>query len=119
MSVSAKSKDNAVHVTKSVSGDGKTLTLEAYATNTMTTVTTYEPLDIVLVLDVSGSMRYCINCNATYDYYPDFLGGDGEWKWGNGSPYCSGKDPYVYVQKGKAKDLGQSNSPLYTYESSW
>ena len=56
MSVSANSEDNAVHVTKSVSEDGKTLTLEAYATNTMTTVTTYEPLDIVLVLDVSGSM---------------------------------------------------------------
>ena len=56
MSVSANSEDKAVHVTKSVSEDGKTLTLEAYATNTMTTVTTYEPLDIVLVLDVSGSM---------------------------------------------------------------
>ena len=55
--VSANSEDNAVHVTKSVSEDGKTLTLEAYATNTMTTVTTYEPLDIVLVLDVSGSMK--------------------------------------------------------------
>lgn len=54
--VSANSEDNAVHVTKSVSEDGKTLTLEAYATNTMTTVTTFAPLDIVLVLDVSGSM---------------------------------------------------------------
>ena len=54
--VSANSGDNAVHVTKSVSEDGKTLTLEAYATNTMTTVTTFAPLDIVLVLDVSGSM---------------------------------------------------------------
>lgn len=43
-----------VYVKKSVNGN--TLTLEAYATNSVSTHTSYEPLDIVLVLDVSGSM---------------------------------------------------------------
>ena len=52
--VSAESDDKAVHVIKSV--DGNTLTLEAYATNTISKQTSYEPLDIVLVLDVSSSM---------------------------------------------------------------
>ena len=63
--VSANSEDNAVHVTKSVSEDGKTLTLEAYATNSISTHTSYKPLDIVLVLDVSGSMDKTI---ASYTY---------------------------------------------------
>ena len=54
--VGTVSTDGAIHVNKSVSADGKTLTLEAYATNSVSTHTSYEPLDIVLVLDVSGSM---------------------------------------------------------------
>ena len=57
LSVSNATADDSVHIVKSVNEDGTALTLEAYATNTMTTVTTYEPLDIVLVLDVSGSMN--------------------------------------------------------------
>ena len=59
--VSAESDDKAVHVIKSVDGD--TLTLEAYATNTISKQTSYEPLDIVLVLDVSGSMAETITSN--------------------------------------------------------
>lgn len=58
--VGAVSADGAVHVNKSVvtnAETGKTsLELEAFATNTVSTETTYDPLDIVLVLDVSGSM---------------------------------------------------------------
>lgn len=53
------SKDG-VTVNKYVSqgGDGQyNLTLEAYASNQLTTTTTTTPLDIVLVLDVSGSMK--------------------------------------------------------------
>ena len=62
---------NNVTVNKSVSGsqeDGYTLTLEAYASNKITTVpgeTT--PLDIVLVLDTSGSMAESF--------------GDGQWEY--------------------------------------
>lgn len=50
---------NGVTVNKYVSGDaenGYSLTLEAYASDQLTTTTTTTPLDIVLVLDVSGSM---------------------------------------------------------------
>ena len=60
------------------------LTLEAYATGSTTTTTSTEPVDIVLVLDVSGSMEdsivsytytpvYEINKNGTY-YYQDANG---------------------------------------------
>lgn len=58
------------------------LTLEAYATGSTTTTTTTDPVDIVLVLDVSGSMKdnisdkndyyetYSIDTDGTY-YYKD------------------------------------------------
>jgi len=60
------------------------LTLEAYATGSTTTTTSTAPVDIVLVLDVSGSMDknivsytytpvYEINSNGTY-YYQDANG---------------------------------------------
>ena len=62
--VSAASTDGSVHVNKSISEDEKTLTLEAFATNTVSTETTYDPLDIVLVLDVSGSMNDSIDSFA-------------------------------------------------------
>lgn len=109
--VGTVSTDGAIHVNKSVSADGKTLKLEAFATNTVSTETTYDPLDIVLVLDVSGSMRDCINCNATYDYYSSIFGG--EWKWSNKDKHCLNQPEYVYERQGFAKDLGKNASPLY------
>lgn len=50
------------------------LTLEAYATGSTTTTTTKDPVDIVLVLDVSGSMAdymetYSISPDGIYYYY--------------------------------------------------
>ena len=53
--------NNGVHVAKSLSGTGTDedpykLTIEAFASNQTTTTTTTKPLDIVLVLDTSGSM---------------------------------------------------------------
>lgn len=52
------------------------LTLEAYATGSTTTTTSTKPVDIVLVLDVSGSMddcmeTYSISTNGTYYYYDE------------------------------------------------
>lgn len=55
------------------------LTLEAYATGSTTTTTTKKPVDIVLVLDVSGSMdenmeyreTYSISPGGTYYYYDE------------------------------------------------
>lgn len=65
------SKDG-VTVNKYVSqgGDGQyNLTLEAYASNQLTTTTTTTPLDIVLVLDVSGSMDEVLT-DAETEYQP-------------------------------------------------
>lgn len=52
------------------------LTLEAFATGSTTTTTSTKPMDIVLVLDVSGSMddymeTYSISPNGTYYYYDE------------------------------------------------
>lgn len=69
------------------------LTLEAYATGSTTTTTSTKPMDIVLVLDVSGSMddymeTYSISPDGTYYYYDegDFLGFGAGYKR---AYYCS------------------------------
>lgn len=70
------------------------LTLEAYATGSTTTTTSTEPVDIILVLDVSGSMDkdivsytytpvYKINKNDTY-FYQD---ANGQYQQAH---YCKG-----------------------------
>lgn len=56
------------------------LTLEAYATGSTTTTTSTAPVDIVLVLDVSGSMddymeTYSISTDGIYYYYADYFSG--------------------------------------------
>ena len=63
--VSEQSRDGSVHVNKSISKDGTTLTLEAYLTNKVIQTVSTKPLDIVLVLDQSGSMAYDFNGNYT------------------------------------------------------
>ena len=73
-SVSSDTDDptNPVHIKKSVQTDDDgtgTLTLEAYVTDPMEIVTEDVPLDIVLVLDQSGSMGDCINAGCTAEYY--------------------------------------------------
>lgn len=56
------------------------LTLEAYATGSTTTTTSTAPVDIVLVLDVSGSMddymeTYSISTDGIYYYYARYFSG--------------------------------------------
>lgn len=66
---SVTNTENGVTVTKSVSQkeNGQyDLTLEAYASDQLTTTTTTTPLDIVLVLDVSGSMDYGFSGGVNY-----------------------------------------------------
>ena len=64
--------DNPVHVIKTFTpgenGKYGSLTLEAYVTNPLQVVTETVPMDIVLVLDQSGSMGHCINCGAEFYY---------------------------------------------------
>lgn len=73
------------------------LTLEAYATGSTTTTTSTEPVDIILVLDVSGSMDddivsytytpvYKINKNGTY-FYQD---ANGQYQQAHYCNKCSG-----------------------------
>lgn len=60
--------ENGLSLSKAVkdNGDGTyTITLEAYTTGTVTVQQTTKPLDIVLVLDQSGSMAQCIGCGET------------------------------------------------------
>lgn len=72
------------------------LTLEAYATGSTTTTTSTKPVDIVLVLDVSGSMDDSIS--DKYDYYETYsIDTDGTYyyKDNNGqyqrAYYCDGE----------------------------
>ncbi len=75
-------ENDGVVLNKSVSGpdtDGNyTVRLEAYATGEQTTTVSTQPCDIVLVLDVSGSMNWCIECGGKdssyhYTYTPVYL----------------------------------------------
>ena len=93
------------------------LTLEAYATGSTTTTTSTEPVDIVLVLDVSGSMDdpisssrtynpvYSVSSNGTY-YYQD---ANGQYQR---AYYCDGNNWYTqkdYHDPGWYTEDHQSN----------
>ena len=85
----SKAGDNSgivLNKTAAVNSDGSyTITLEAYATGETTTTVTHQPVDIVLVLDVSGSMKDTFGRTKVYDdgsldknktyYVSDYYGG--------------------------------------------
>ena len=85
----SKAGDNSgivLNKTAAVNSDGSyTITLEAYATGETTTTVTHQPVDIVLVLDVSGSMDETFGrITKVYDdgsldqsktYYVSYYGG--------------------------------------------
>ena len=121
---SVSAGNDAVQIKKSVvtGEDGNlSLKLEAYATNTMSTVTSSEPLDIVLVLDVSGSMAYgmtsytyvgtqktnwsCSDIERSYDeyYYKDtddnYYEVEVNWNWSN-------RDNYTCCLTANGKTIG-------------
>ena len=91
------SKDN-LNLVKTVTkeGDNYKVTLESWATGTVTTTTETKPLDIVLLLDVSGSMddKYS---NETIDKYVPY-----DYNW-YGGPILGG--------------YNTTNSDLYDYQS--
>ena len=111
------------------------LTLEAYATGSTTTTTTKKPVDIVLVLDVSGSMEesisdkydhyetYSIDTDGTY-YYKDNNGQyqqayycDGEYySWGWKSRHTPGW--YTRNHQSLGNCQGKSGMPLTPKTSS-
>lgn len=93
--------------TLQLNADGKTgiLTLEAYATGQSQVVQKDVPLDIVLVLDTSGSMKdymetYSISPNGTYYYYDEggLLGYDAGYKR---AYYCSSCEGWYTKEHGR------------------
>lgn len=81
------------------------LTLEAFATGSTTTTTSTDPVDIVLVLDVSGSMGY--NISDEYGYYETYSisnNGTYYYKDSNGqyqqAYYCDGEYYYSWKENG-------------------
>lgn len=67
--LAANGTGSGVKLDKTVTGPDDagdyTVRLEAYATGEQTTTVSTKPCDIVLVLDVSGSMKDCIVCGGT------------------------------------------------------
>lgn len=84
---SVKKTDGPVNIKKSVSEDGTNLTLEAWVTDEMSTMHSYVPMDIVLVLDVSGSMD---DPTESYDYQKAKKN-----KWAPSDFYRSKEDYYA------------------------
>lgn len=100
------------------------LTLEAYATGSTTTTTTKDPVDIVLVLDVSGSMddymeTYSVSPGGTY-YRKD---SDGDFQRVYYCSSCGGwftrEHGYIYYDtrltpKTSASDTNTSHTQFYS-----
>ena len=91
------------------------LTLEAFATGSTTTTTSTKPMDIVLVLDVSGSMddymeTYSISPNGTY-YRKD---SDGDFQQ---VYYCSSCGGWFTREHGYSHRVGTRLTPKTSAES--
>lgn len=91
------------------------LTLEAFATGSTTTTTSTKPMDIVLVLDVSGSMddymeTYSISPNGTY-YRKD---SDGDFQR---VYYCSSCGGWFTREHGYSHRVGTRLTPKTSAES--
>ena len=67
----ARAADNGLELSKTATANGNdsyTIRMEAYTTGTVTTSTKTVPVDIVLVLDQSGSMAYDFNGESLTDW---------------------------------------------------
>lgn len=100
------------------------LTLEAYATGSTTTTTSTAPVDIVLVLDVSGSMdenmeyreTYSISPGGTYYYYDEgSLFSPAGYKQ---AYYCSRCEEWYTAQHNYSHYNGERLTPKTSAESS-
>lgn len=85
------------------------LTLEAYATGSTTTTTSTAPVDIVLVLDVSGSMddymeTYSISTDGIYYYHAGYFSGYQR------AYYCSSCEGW-YTKNHSQYDHGERLTP--------
>lgn len=95
-----------------------TVNLEAYTTGTVTVQQTTKPMDIVLVLDQSGSMAYCIGCGReitsnnqthnTYSYSATYQVKD------SGTYYIKNGDSYSKVYYCDGSTFGGCSGGWYT-----
>lgn len=125
--LAANDTGSGVQLDKTVSDnqDGTyTVRLEAYATGAQTTVVSTKPCDIVLVLDVSGSMNWCIeggeNCKGHYiaatgidtskTYYVIYKGKYYEVVYCNGDAFLDSHAPGWYY-KGYPHTKGNRLTP--------
>lgn len=100
------------------------LTLEAYAAGSTTTTTSTAPVDIVLVLDVSGSMdenmeyreTYSISPGGTYYYYDE--GGFFSPAGYKQAYYCSRCEEWYTAQHNYSHYNGERLTPKTSAESS-
>lgn len=101
------SNGNGMHVSKTAlydESDGSyTIKLEAYATGNESTTTTTEevPTDIVLVLDQSGSMDYCLECGE--EIFNSIFGSSTHEVWKeitNPSTSTGYNTPVYYIKNG-------------------
>lgn len=123
-----------INKTASYNSNGSyTITLEQYVTGSVTTTTTIKPADIVLVLDVSGSMddtlsteyvyteTYSVRNNGTYYYikvgdeYTRVRYQQGDW-WSSGYWYYeSGNNKTTVTPKTSASDSDSTHVQFYKY----
>lgn len=94
-------------VTYNAAKDSYTIKLEAYATGETTTTTTVNPVDIILMLDLSDYMY-----DTTTSYVKQYSSGEAELSdlFGKGAFYILDSGEYVQIQASSAKD---NNSTVY------
>ncbi|MFR8012461.1 MAG: VWA domain-containing protein [Clostridia bacterium] len=123
----AEKPSDGLELSKTVESNGEggyTINLEAYTTGTVTSVDTTKPVDIVLVLDVSGSMDYCINCgNQSSQHGRDGSCNNGYYEYTYEPVYdISKSDKYYYYDGTKYQRVyycSGSYHILYDCDGGW
>ena len=121
LSKAASNSSSGLVLDKTVTDNGNgtyTVNLEAYTTGTVTVQQTTKPMDIVLVLDQSGSMAYCIGCGReitsnnqthnTYSYSATYQVRDSE------TYYIKNGDSYSQVYHCNGSRLSGCDAGWYT-----
>ena len=120
----AEKPDSGLELNKTATPteDGYMIRMEAYATGetTTSTVTTEIPTDIVLVLDQSGSMEYCMQCGKTIGEYWGECQGHYVYKEAfdvntNNKYYIKKGEEYIQVEYCD----GKHDYPDWRHEESW
>lgn len=120
-----KDKGVVLNKTAEATEDGYKITMEAYVTGESTTTTSVEPVDIVLVLDVSGSMDdpmysavYQLDKSSSYyvkknNTYTEVKYSDSEQSWGYEVDYIFYWDWVSFTPKTSASDTDSSHVQFY------